>query len=303
VEAQQTIDARNLQATQQAWSATATADVMSFEATAAAQAIEATATAQAMAIQATVTERAWIATVTQETANQQATATQETANQQATATQQALEFEGTRTAATATSRVEQTQESQQATASVAHATMTRQAEKREAVLGYGRDYGIPLVLLAIACGIGALVYYGLGEYKKRPVVWQRSFLGDAQPMAIPLIGGGFTVVDIDRQPGPAITIRPDGSVDAPQLRSTGQEERTTARDQMVDAATRPQLGAGHKGNDSSIALAPPPTPPAPGLQSVRLLRRLDQAAKGGLISDSLLASMAADWETEPGEEL
>jgi len=182
--------------------------------------------------------------------------------------------------------------------------MTRQAEKREEVLGYGRDYGIPLVLLAIAGGISALIVYGLREYNKRPRIYPRSILGDAEPMAVPIDGGGYTFIDLDRQPGSVLTALPSGAVHAPQLRSTAQEERTTARDQMVDAATRPKLGAGHAENNTpSIALSPPPTPPAPGLQSVRMLRRLDQAARGGLIPGPLLASMAADWETEPGEEL
>ena len=297
-----------LWATQQAANATQVAQ-------ATAQAFSMQLTADAVAIQATMEERAYQATATAEALSQQATATAEARNWEATqqaammtrqveATGTALALEATATRAAWEDRTTATAESHQATASVAQATMTRQAEKREAVLGYGRDYGIPLVLLVIAGSIGTLVVYGLRQYSQRPIVYPRNFLGDAEPMAVPVHGGGFTFVDLDRQPGPALTALPDGTVHAPQLRSAGQEERTTARDQLADMATRPRMGGGQKaGNMPALPLAPPPTPPAPGLRSVQMLRRLDQAAKGGLIPGPLLASLAADWETEPGEEL
>jgi hypothetical protein len=87
---------------------------------------------------------------------------------------------------------------------------------------------------------------------------------------------------------------------APQFRSAGQEERTTARDQLVDATTRPRLGTGKRENEWSLAMpvTPPPRPPAPGLRSVRVLRRLDQAGTAGFLPGPLLASLQADWEEE-----
>jgi hypothetical protein len=200
----------------------------------------------------------------------------------ATATQQAW---SARTTATA--------ESAQATAGAYHATMTREAEQREIVLGYGRDYGIPVVLLLVAAGFGWLAWYGIQEYKKRPVVYPRNLLGDAEPMAVPVEGGGYNFVDLDRQPGPVLKVLPSGEVEAPQLRSTAQEERTTARDQAVDAATRPKLGGGNRGVQPAL---PAPEAPAPGLRSVRVLRRLDQAGRAGFLPPALVESLQADWE-------
>jgi len=279
VEAQQTVEARNIQGTAQAWSATATADVIKFEAAATARAVEATAT-----------ERAW-----------QATATQEVANQQATATQQALELEGTRRAAAATQRIEATRESQQATASVAHATMTRQAEKREAVLGYGRDYGIPLGLLAIAVGIGFLTVWGARELHRRPVVCEPSVFGDGQQMWVPTDDGGFTIIDLDLLPGLAMRVRRDGTVEAPLLRNKGREERDKARDQAVSGMTRPRLGAGH--GAQPIELAPPARNRTmlPGLDEVVGIKELSVAAAGGMLPPGLADAIRAQWQ-EVGDE-
>jgi len=87
----------------------------------------------------------------------------------------------------------------------------------------------------------------------------------------------------------------------PLLRSAGQEERTTARDQLTDLTTRPRLGSGHKGSTGgtpSVPLAPPPRPPAPGLRQVAILRRLDQAAAAGMLPPGVVATLQADWEEE-----
>ena len=226
------------------------------QATAQAFAMQMTSTAAAM--EATATERAYRATATAEALSQAATATAQHQANVATATAWAGAVYATATRGAWAGAQTATAESRQATAQVAHATMTRQAERREEVLGYGRDYGIPLVLLIVAGGIGALVVYGLRQYARRPIVYPRSALGDAEPMACPVRGGGYTFIDLDRQPGPALTALPDGTVSAPQLRSAAQEERTTARDQLVDAMNRPKLGAGTK---RGIPIALPTAPP------------------------------------------
>lgn len=248
-EAQATRDTLSAQATRQAMDVLATQQAHTYQATATAEVIQ--VTAQALAIQATATVEArnWQATLTAEALAREATATAQHKADLATATQQAKD-----------DRATATQQSIDATSGAVHATMTRQAEKREAVLGYGRDYGIPLVLLAVAGGLGVLIWYGIQEYKKRPVVYPRNFLGDAEPMATPVDGGGHVFLDLDRQPGAAIRVLPSGEVAAPELRSPEQEERTTARDQMVDAMTRPKLGAGHRATPSMTML--PPSNPA-----------------------------------------
>jgi len=276
--AQQKLEQQRQWATQQAANATQCAQ-------ATAQAMAMAATAQALSIQATAEQRSYEATATAEARNVAATAAAQHKADVATATRQAWEGKTTATA-----------ESHQATVQVAHATMTRQAEKREEVLGYGRDYGIPAVLLILGAGLLAFIVYAVRQQARRPVVYPRNVLGDAEPMAVPVQGGGYTFVDLDRQPGPALTVLPTGQVAAPLLRSAGQEERTTARDQLVDAVARPKLGAGHKGQ--APALPAPPQAPAPGLRSVRVLRRLDQAEKAGFLPPPLIEALAADWEEE-----
>ena len=267
-------------ATQQAANATQIAQATEM-------AISVEMTAQAMAAQATAQAAAIRATATAEAYSLAATATAQHKADVATATQQAWEAKTTATA-----------ESWQATQQSVHATMTRQAEKREEILGYGRDYGIPIVLLLLGGGMIAFLVYAARQYQKRPIVYPRNVLGDAEPMAVPVEGGGYTFIDLDRQPGPALIALPDGTVHAPQLRSAGQEERTTARDQLVDAMARPKLGAGQKAQTPALPVAPPPRPPAPGLRSVRILRRLDQAGRAGLLPPTLVEALAADWEEE-----
>jgi len=249
-EAQQTAEAhrraieqQNQWATQQAANATQVAQ-------ATAQAVAVAATAQQQAIEATAQQRALEATATAEAWNRQGTATAQVMAWGATVTRAAWEGKTTATA-----------EVIAATAAAYAATATRAAEKREVVLGYGRDYGIPLLLFALVICGAVLGIHLARQYAKRPIVYSRSLLGDAQPMAVPQKGGGYTFVDLDRQPGPALQIGPGGEVNAPLLRSAGQEERTTARDQAVDAVTRPKLGAGHKGGQTpAVAMAPPPAP-------------------------------------------
>ena len=169
------------------------------------------------------------------------------------------------------------------------------------MLGYGRDYGIPVVLLALLGCIVALVVHAVRQLAKRPVVIPRNPLGDAETVAVPVAGGGYTFLDPDLPPGPAITVLADGTVHAPQLRGPGQEERTKARDQLTDMTTRPRLGSGHKGNGvgtPAVPLAPPPRPPAPGLRRVAILRRLDQAETAGMLPPGVVATLQADWEVE-----
>jgi hypothetical protein len=281
-DAQATRDTLSAQATRQAVEALATAQAQASQATATAQSVALTAQSVAIAATGTAEARYWQATRTAEALDREATATAQYKADVATATQQAKDDRATATT-----------EAIQATAQAYHATMTRQAEKREIVLGYGRDYGIPVVLLLVGVALAGLVWYGIREYKKRPVVYPRNLLGDAEPMAVPVEGGGYNFVDLDRQPGPVLKVLPNGEVSAPLVRSAGQEERTTARDQAVDAATRPRLGAGNRGMQAAL---PAPQAPAPGLRSVRVLRRLDQAGRAGFLPPALVESLQADWE-------
>jgi hypothetical protein len=288
-------------ATLQAAEATVRAEQtrQAIQATREAQAWAATATAQERDYRATATRVAWEEAKTHQAveATQAAEATAGALAFQATATRQAWEGYQTATAESA----QATQAAYGATQQAYQATVTRQAQQREEVLAYGRDYGIPLVLFVVAGGLCGLIVWEIRKLAKRPVVIDRDFRGDAKPLALPVEGGGWMFVDVDRQPGPTITVLPSGAVSAPQLRSAGQEERTTARDQLTDLTTRPRLGSGHKGSaggTSAVPLAPPPRPPAPGLRQVAVLRRLDQAAATGMLPPGVVATLQTDWEEE-----
>lgn len=285
------------------------------------QAAFATQTAQAAeaAVQATRAETSYRATVTADAMSSAATATAHAMASAATATVEAERWEATRQALEATRRAEATagamalqativgatkQAAQTATAEAVlatqvayRATATRAAEERELTLGYVRDYGMPLGLLCVILGIALLVAFVARQIAKRPQIIQRDGLGDAPLIRITGPGGGERYLDLDRQPGAVIELLPDGTVNAPQLRDPGQEERTTARDQVGDATTRPRLGAGHSGGRApALPMAPlPPPPSAPGLRHVSVFRSLRQAARAGLLPATLAAAAESDW--------
>ncbi|MDY6877354.1 MAG: hypothetical protein SWK90_14280 [Chloroflexota bacterium] len=286
------VEQRNQWATQQAANATQV-----HEAT--AQALAVAATSQALSMQATAEQRSFEATATADALNRSTTATADARNVAATAQAQYQADIATATRQAWEGRVTATAESHQATAAAYSATATRAAEKREMTLGAVRDFGVPVILLLVFIGLVVLVVIALRQQAQKPIIYPRSVLGDAEPMAIKTKDGGYTLVDLDRQPGPALTVLPSGQVAAPLLRSAGQEERTTARDQLVDGMSRPKLGAGAKGAQSlSLPMPAPPQAPAPGLRSVRVLRRLDQAERAGFLPPPLVAALAADWEEE-----
>jgi hypothetical protein len=265
--------------------------VQAGQATAAAestrQALAATATHQAWVVGVTATARSWEATATAQSRWDAATATAQARSDAATATHQARSDMLTATA-----------DSYQLTRVAYHATATRQAQEREEVLVYGRDFGIPLVLLVLVAALAYLIAYGIRWLSRRPVVYPRDFRGDAQPVAVPTPDGKFVFIDLDRQPGHITVIRPDGTVEVPQVRDPGQEERTTARDQLLDRDTRPLLGPGRRsGQPSTMPLTPPPSSP-PGLQRVLQVRRLELLGpgKGNILPGNVIRAIEARLE-------
>jgi len=198
-------NATALAANYQATSNAAQATLEQQRLAAAQQAADAAAQAQAAAdaIAATAIERAYQATVTQQALDWEATATALYKAEMATATAQAMAIEATATAlykaemaieATATrmaweARTTATAESVQATQAVYQAMATRQAQQQERILAYGRNCGIPAVLLALLGCIVALVVYALRQYARRPIIYQpNNLLGDATPR--PKLGTG-----------------------------------------------------------------------------------------------------------------
>jgi len=171
--------AANYQATSNAAQATLEQQRLAAAQQAAAAAAQAQAAADAIA--ATAIERAYQATVTQQALDWEATATALYKAEmaiEATATRMAWEA---RTTATA--------ESVQATQAVYQAMATRQAQQQERILAYGRNCGIPAVLLALLGCIVAVVVYALRQYARRPIIYQpNNLLGDATPR--PKLGTG-----------------------------------------------------------------------------------------------------------------
>lgn len=135
----------------------------------------------------------------------------------------------------------------------------------------------------------------------RPQVIERSILGDAQPLALKDGQGGWNLIDLDRQPGHVTRVLGSGETQAPQYRSAGQEERTTARDQTVDGLTRPRIGAGAGSRQPQEALPGPPQARPEGLAGVRVLRKLDQAGKAGLLPPGQIEAIEAVWEETEDE--
>lgn len=253
------------------------------------QAAELQLTREAWHVQLTVTERAFQLTATEQARRDLLTQTAQAWSGQLTADAYYLARQETATA-----------QHIQATRTAEYATATRQAERREEVLAYGRDFGLPLILLGLLICAILLLIYGIQWWMRRPVPFDRDFRGDARPFFIPTRDGKYVLVDLDRQPGPAMIVHPDGTVEAPQLRPAGQEERTTARDQVVDLTTRPRLGGPGRGNPPALPLAPPPSP-MQGIRRVAVLRRLDQAATAGLLPPNLVAALEEDWRSDDGE--
>lgn len=255
------------------------------------QAMEVQLTREAWHIQLTATERAFQLTATEQARRDMLTQTAQAWSNQLTADAYFLARQQTATA-----------EHVQATRTAEHATATRQAEKREEVLAYTRDFGLPLILLALLVVAILLLIYGIRWWMHRPFPFDRDFRGDARPFFVPTRDGKYVLVDLDRQPGPVMIVHPDGTVEAPQLRSAAQEERTTARDQVVDLTTRPRLGGpGTRGQQPALPLAPPPSP-VPGIRRIAVLRRLDQAATAGMLPPTLVAALEEDWRADDDGE-
>jgi len=269
----QATEAARAATAQAAANANATAEARSATATAEARRIE--ETRQAVAIEGTRARQTW--------------------EQDATATAWAVGYQATADAQFATRQAQATADVVNATRQAHVATATRAAEQREQTLGAARDYGLPILLLGLIGCIVGLIVWGVRQWSQRPIVYERSLLGDAQPMAVPQIGGGFAFVDLDRQPGPVLKVLPTGQVDAPRLRSPAQEERTTARDQALDGMSRPRLGGGH-GSQPALPMSEPPQAKPEGLAGVRVLRRLDQAATAGLLPPGQIEAIEAVWQ-------
>ena len=270
-----TAQAQAIAATRAAWEAEATRTAWVATATAASH--QATSTSQAQAVAATATATAWAAT---------ATADAIAWGQAATATRSAWEVDATTTAVYAAAV---------ATAQAAQAEQARLEAERARLTYPVRAYG-PWVLLFTAFILLIWAGYRMtkaAETRARAV--PRDARGDAPILVLPLQGGGETVIDPDRSFGPALEVR--GEVSQPQLAPPEYQAAITARDQAVDLVSRglPGSGASHPRRR---------LPPGfgGGLRRVLVLRRLDQAAAGGVLPPPMVQALEADWrKVQEGE--
>ena len=274
--AQATLEQQLQLATQQAAQATSQAlATAQAEATLGALALQLTTQAEATAqtqatldaqVQATATEQAYQRTATAQVVNSAATATERA--YQATATAQALSQEATATAAV----VSATAQAFQATrVAVADAARRREEAFRYGIVGVG-------VLLAL--GLIVLLVIGFRSLSRQGFFRSRS------------VGGGETVI-LQQGPCPPITVLPDGAVQIP-TQGPGEPTCTLSQDQLSDVLNLARSGA--RQVESILPDLPTPSLPAPGLRSIRSIRRLDQAERSGAIPSDLVAALEADWE-------
>jgi len=152
-EAQSTANALSAQGTQQAFAFQSTQQALAIQSTVQAESVRATREAESIRATQTAEAHSWAATATAETLNRAATATAEHKADRATATAEYKADRATETRQAWEGRATATAECVQATTDARIATATIAAEKREIVLGYGRDYGIPFVLLLAVIGL------------------------------------------------------------------------------------------------------------------------------------------------------
>jgi chemotaxis protein histidine kinase CheA len=252
----------------------ATAEEAAFRRTATAEALlaERTATAAALFAQQTATEQAYIRTATADAASRLDTATAAAIAVQQTATEQAQ----LRTAAAQAAQRDATR-----TAAALYAAQTATAEAAENRQQVVR-YGIWGAVAVVALGLFVLLIVGLrATLPSFSALWLRVRGRELEPPP---------------ETCPPVIVQPDGSVEVPLLTAAEREVCDYPEDRIVEVLSWARE-ARAEGRTRSAPLGPPS---APGLRSIHTLRRVDQAAKAGVISPSLAAKLEVDWEREVG---
>ncbi len=257
-----------------------TATAVAGQATATARAELATATA--IAGWGTATAVSWITTV--EAAYAQATATAQAHRvaatstalaAQATATVEAVYFQQAATATAAAWAIQTTSTVEAArsiaTIQAAEAARAELATRREEVIYPVKAYG-PWVILAVVLIWALWAGYRLmraWELRLRAV--PRDARGDAPVLLLDQRGGNFVILDPDRAFGPATVV--GETVTQPALAAPELQERTTARDQAIDLASRgvPQARSQAAGQPSVRQAAQLMGPPRALVGPVRVI--------------------------------
>ena len=222
------------------------------------------ATATALAYEATATQQAyeWEATAIAQraTATQQAYEWEATAiAQRATATQQAREWEATAIAQRATATAQE--------AVAVAATATRLAWEGEAT-------ATAESILAAQAEYQAEAIRKAQQEKKTLAAWRNYGI----PGALLVLLGCIVLLAVYA------------------VRQYARRTSVYQAENLQDD-TGPQEAESEDAGETPAQLVPilPPTPSAPGLRSVRILRGLDQARRAGFLSGPLLDSLEASW--------
>jgi len=260
---------------------------------AASQVLAANLTAEAYAptreAAGTATERAWTMVGWTATASVDQTATAGSG----TATQQARDAVATQRAADITATVDAAAASAQATALHGQAVSVELAIERERMMNKVQATA-PWAALGIILAV--LIVIALRWSKVRPI--QRDSRGDA-----PLLIIDGSVYDADRNPYPLLDLS-GKKASIPALTATEIQSATTARDQMIDLATR---GIQGQANPQHKALAQKtaaqnilPAPPSPiQVISPEQARPLLGNAINGIVRDAIDADISNEDEGEP----
>jgi chemotaxis protein histidine kinase CheA len=261
ISAHATIVALDIQATAQAaaFESTRTAEAQHGTATAQAASARGTATAQAERVHATATSVAERTTATAVARFATATAQAE----RATATTDAYQ-------AGQTATVDAHRWMQTVTADAVTATAQAMIVQRERVTQPLRTWGPWILTLLAVVAVGFLGYRAFVVWELRKRALERDQRGDAPVLALQRPGGGVVIYDPDRAWGPATIV--DVDVVHPNLAPPEYQERTTARDQAIDLATRglTRKPVSRRRRLSSKTMRPAP-PPVPGPQ-IRVVR-------------------------------
>jgi len=214
------VDANSSQGT--AAAAIATADYFSNQLTATVEARNQTGTQQAMQIQSQATERAWNATVTADSiqSTSAASGTASTVAQQAAWTQRAMDI--TATADTASVQAFATEQ-------YGIARTEELSLKRKELVN---NVAAVVPWMSLICIFAVLVVVLMRWSRVRII--QRDPRGDS-PLLLNVVDG--VAYDFDRHPTSTGGLQREDIKLLPQF-STNDHTQTTARDQMVDLATR-----------------------------------------------------------------
>ena len=209
--------------------------------------------------QLAATDQALRAVATEQAINQAATATELASDLSSTA--QALAFQATMTAVSN---------------AAARSAFEAAAERRRQLFSIAAAFLATLLVITAIIGI---------------VTVSRRYAANGEPAEHPARNSVRPRV-LQQSPCPPLTVRPDGTVEIPVLHDPSHTECVMSADQLQSVLQ----WAGTRSPAAAQRPVPPPSAPvAPGLRTIRTMRRLDQAVRVRAISPNMARILNADW--------